>query len=357
MTVNAVLPVMKPLLPSADAVLPYLRRMDTTGQYANRGPLVLELEARYAQHLGVAEDCVVAASSATSALIGAVTVSGLSNWLLPDFTFPAPALAALAAGATVTLHDVSPSDWQLDVTAEAIGPDSGLLPVLPFGAPLDMSRWPASATVVVDAASSMGASRGRLMGLPSTWAVVFSLHATKVLPAGEGGVVVFGTAAGAAAFRQWANFGFDGGNRSWTRGQNAKMSEVCAAYGLASLASWPREETEWLAAQGAAAEVMQDLGSLTPRPGPQSANPFWVVQFESPDACDLAERTLRDDGIGTRKWWRTLHTMPAFEGCSHESAGTCDELAETTLGLPMFRGLGPVEVDRVGASLLRAGLT
>lgn len=347
---------MRPVLPSADAVLPYLRRMDASGRYSNRGPLVVELERRYAEFLGVEEDRVVAASSATSALTGAVTVAGCPRWLVPDFTFPAPGLAALAAGADLTLLDASPVDWQLCVPAGPIGAETGLLPVLPFGVRPDVERWPASATVVVDAASSMGAAEGSLARLPHRWAVVFSLHATKVLPAGEGGLAVFGSAEGAAEFRRWANFGFDGDGVSRVRGQNAKLSEVGAAYGLASLDGWPQEQADWLDAQRAAHESIADLGAVVSRPGPISANPFWVVQCEGAAARDRAEHALSAAGIESRRWWGTLHAMPAFAGCAHEGEGASDHLARTTLGLPMFRGLGHEATGRVRAALLQAGL-
>src|SRR5579859_6230368 len=92
-------PVMRPLLPSADRLLPYLRRIDETRLYSNHGPLVLELERRLARHLQL-DAGVASANSGTSALIGAILAQvGFATKtrplaLMPAFTFVATALAA-----------------------------------------------------------------------------------------------------------------------------------------------------------------------------------------------------------------------------------------------------------------------
>ena len=210
--------------------------------------------------------------------------------------------------------------------------------------------------MVLDAASSLGSSRGRLTHLPPKWTVVFSLHATKVLPAGEGGLVIFGDAERAADFRQWANFGFRGSGESLLRGQNAKMPEVSAAYALASLDSWPREEQEWIDAQTLATAVLSAVSSVRPRPGPVTPNSYWIARFESPALCQAASRSLAESGISSRRWWGALHAMPAFADCEHGDVSTAELVAQESLGLPMFRGLSSWDADRVREALERAGL-
>jgi len=356
MSVAARLPVMRPLLPRAESVLPYLRRIDASRIYANRGPLVHELEARYAQFLGVDQGQVVTAPSATTGLIGAISVAPPTEWFVPDFAFPAPALAVLAAGASATLVDVSSTDWQMDIAKANFTPAAALLPVLPFGAPIEFDRWPAS-TVVVDAASSLGSSKDQLADLPSQWTVVYSLHATKVLAAGEGGLVVFGDAQRAERFRQWANFGFLDGGQSALQGQNAKMPEVSAAYALASLDSWPEEEQEWIDAQSLASTALSGMAGIRQRPGAVTPHPYWIVQFESPTQCDAVSKSLAESGIESRRWWGALHTMPAFAHCEHDGLSEADHLARTTLGLPMSRSLTQAEAESVRAAIMRAGIT
>lgn len=44
--------VYRPQLPSAESIVPYIRRADAARFYANRGPLVRELEDRLAEAIG-----------------------------------------------------------------------------------------------------------------------------------------------------------------------------------------------------------------------------------------------------------------------------------------------------------------
>src|SRR5258708_10789253 len=91
------IPVMRPILPSASQLLPYLRRIDATRNYSNSGPLVAELEGRLGEHLRLPSGGVVTAASGTTALIGAILAkAGPAKVerpfaLIPAFTFVATA--------------------------------------------------------------------------------------------------------------------------------------------------------------------------------------------------------------------------------------------------------------------------
>ena len=353
---NDFVPVMRPHLPRAEQLIPYLQRIDRSGIYTNRGPLVEELEGRYAEFLGVSQGLVVAAASATVGLTGALALAGPRSWLVPDFTFPASALAVLSAGLNVELTDVSAEDWQLAIPHQRGSSEVGVLPVVPFGARVNLARWSDSRVVVMDAAASLGSSRGSLTGIPRSWAVVFSLHATKVLPAGEGGLVVFGDRARAEKFKRWSNFGLEDDGKCGLPGRNAKMPEVSAAYALASLDSWPLEQAEWNTAQETMTRALTGISGVSHGNAPITSNPYWIACFGNAAACDAATNGLNSHGIEVRRWWKALHSMPAFEGCSRGDVTVSERLARTTLGLPMFRGLQTSDAERVRAALLAAGL-
>src|SRR5947199_9109982 len=69
--VSETVPLLRPSLPTADRLLPYLRRIDATRTYSNHGPLVLEFEERLANRLRLPPRSVVEAGSGTGALLGA----------------------------------------------------------------------------------------------------------------------------------------------------------------------------------------------------------------------------------------------------------------------------------------------
>ena len=62
------IPVSRPRMPRAGALMPYLERIDDRRTYSNFGPLVSELETRLAQRLGVDPDCVVTVANGTAGL-------------------------------------------------------------------------------------------------------------------------------------------------------------------------------------------------------------------------------------------------------------------------------------------------
>src|SRR6185369_6395553 len=93
------IPVLRPQLPSADAMLPYLRRIEGARIYSNWGPLVQELEQRLARHFALPEGSVATASCGTAALVGAtLAVAGRASdrkplAIIPAYTFVATAAA------------------------------------------------------------------------------------------------------------------------------------------------------------------------------------------------------------------------------------------------------------------------
>lgn len=62
------IPVCRPRLPDADAILPYLRRIDDAAWYSNFGPLVRELEARLGAHFGTGDGTVATVANGTMGL-------------------------------------------------------------------------------------------------------------------------------------------------------------------------------------------------------------------------------------------------------------------------------------------------
>lgn len=346
---------MKPQLPEPRRVAARLNQISEAGIYSNFGPQVQELEAQYAEFLGTSAEKVVSVANATLGIQGAVSISTAATWVVPSFTFAATPAAVLGAGRRLEWADVSMRDWWAELDGRLIDGTQGAVSVAPFGTTFDLSRWDEigeDSELVIDAAASLGSSLPALQRLPAAWSVVFSLHATKVLPAGEGGIVVFGDPARARAFRAWANFGFDGRRESIRVGTNAKMSELTAAVGLCSLEDWEEERAEWCRAQQTARVVEAELGLKSIPLTEAQLSPYWIVAFENIEVTNRVERTLSERGIGTRRWWfPACHAMPGFQGDISPVLPNTDEIAPRVLGLPMFRGMTSAEFEEIRAAL------
>ncbi len=163
-------PVARPRLAPFEAVLPYLRRIDEARTYSNFGPLNALFEERLAARFGFAPGCVVTCANATVGLTLSLMAAARPGRLCitPAWTFAATAHAILAAGLTPYLVDVDPETGALtpEIAAAALrnapGEIAAVLPVAPFGAPLDASAWEAfrastGVPVVWDAAAGFDA--------------------------------------------------------------------------------------------------------------------------------------------------------------------------------------------------------
>lgn len=341
---------MRPRLAPLAMVIPYLQRMEASGVFALGGPLARQLESRHAERLGVDADQVVAVNSATAGLTGTVAISGRRDWTAPAFAFSAAGHAIRNAGCRLALRDVDATSWRLPARAGK----SALLAVLPFGSGLHPQDWAGCNDVVVDAAASLGASPWNLDTMPDTWSVVFSLNATKVMPCGEGGLVVCGDATRAEEIRRWAHFRLDADRSAYGSGENALMPETSAAYALAALDAWEFERQEWRSARQLANAATHRLGLSGPPDEGADGHPYWIVRLDTADQMLAVQTALVTAGIASRRWWGpAMNRMPAFADAA--SYPVAEELADTVLGLPMWRGITAEEIDLVAATV-QAGL-
>ena len=196
--------------------------------------------------LGFIDRGVVTTANATVGITVALLarrVPAGSLCMVPSWTFAATPHAARAAGLTPWFHDVDRRTWALNPyqvmeTLKGMSrPVGAMIVVSPFGAPIDIDAWQefedrTGIVVVVDRAAGFDTTR------PGRIPQVVSLHATKILGAGEGGFIATTDTRLLERLRAACNFGFQGSRNAMLPALNAKMSEYHAAVGLASLAWW-----------------------------------------------------------------------------------------------------------------------
>lgn len=343
------IPVMKPVLPTIDAVNVYLERVYASGIFSNHGPLVRELEQRYADWFNVSADNVVAVVNGTVAISAAALWEDNPTYLSPEWTFPATAMGVLSVGGSVEFRDVDPESWLLSVTDDDLAHADSVVPlvVAPFGHPIDLSEWSAFPRLIIDAAACAG-NRPDLSGMKKGWAATISLHATKVLGCGEGGLVIFADPARAQIAREWINFGFSGSRITERIGTNGKMSEFAAAFALAALDDVDTELREWGAVRDKAADVNTALGLSGGPMSPSSRIPYWLIAAPSVESAVVYEKALADAGIQTRRWWpASLTETTPFRDFPTSGNSNSRFLADTVIGLPMFRSLSDEQFDYI----------
>jgi dTDP-4-amino-4,6-dideoxygalactose transaminase len=365
------IPVLRPQLPDAERLLPYLRRIDSARIYSNWGPLAGELERRLAERLGVPTDGFSSASSGTAALVGAILASaGRATLdrplaLIPAFTFIATAAAVQLCGYDPYLLDVDADSWMLDPGRVAGHPNLeqvGLVvPVAPFGRPVPQAGWTAfrdstGVPVVIDGAASfdrlVDGGQDQLGEIP----VTLSFHATKCFATGEGGGVASTDTGLVVRAAQALNFGFHMTRDSRLPSTNGKLSEYHAAVGLAEDDGWEKKHGAVRAVAGSYRRRLAEVGlagrlMVTPEVGASYA------LFSCGDAAE-AERImtgLTSSGVDTRRWYgEGLHRHTHLSRVTRDDVWTTERLAHTLIGLPLAPDLDEEDVAYVAQALARS---
>jgi dTDP-4-amino-4,6-dideoxygalactose transaminase len=366
-----VIPVLRPLLPTADRLLPYLSRIDETRTYSNWGPLVEELQERLSSELRQPPGSIVLASSGTTALVGAIlATAGRASSdrplaVVPALTFVATALAVEQCGFTPVLADVDATTWMLDPIRleEEVDLDSvGLIvPVAPYGRPVPQSGWQTfrertRIPVVIDGAASFDLAASSPQPALGDIPVTMSFHATKAFSSGEGGCVACGSSDATIEVVRALNFGFFEGRDAMSASTNGKMSEYHAAVGLAELDGWGSKQTQLEDTVATYVDAFA-RGELSDR---LVCTPLIGLSYVLYQARDVAETesvqcSLRAHGIDFRLWYGDgIHGHTHFAGGARERLDTADDLAARLIGLPIAPDLTAAQVGRI-ADAAKAG--
>ena len=212
---------------------------------SNQGILLDEFESRVADFVG-AEHCVAVCNATVGLQLVARALDFSGEVIVPSFTFAGTPQAMSWIGLTPTFCEIDSATHNLDpaMVERAITPaTTAILAVHLWGraCPVDELTEIAQRRglrLVFDAAHAFGCTyKGQPIGTGGQ-AEVFSFHATKFVNSAEGGAITTNDGDLARRLRSIRGFGFTGYDTVAELGTNAKMSELSAAMGLTSLASF-----------------------------------------------------------------------------------------------------------------------
>ena len=362
-------PFMRPTLPDLKDVLEEYQSTYQNGILTNSG-LVARLEAAVAERLG-AKHCV-AVSSCTSGLMMVLRALGLSGEVIvPSFTFFATGHAILWNGLTpvfanseLDTWNVSPSDIERKITEKT----SAILAVHLYGNPCDIPALEGLAQrhrlkLIFDAAHAFGSAyREKPIGSFGD-AEVFSLSPTKLLVAGEGGLVTTGDAKLAAAVRAMRNYGDIGAyNPDWL-GLNARMTEFNAALALRGLSLIDAKVRRRNSIAHAYTEILSSLpGVRFQKTHPQDTNTYKDYSIHiTPEVLGMTRdelaNALLNQNIETKKYfYPPLHQQSLyakFHDPARNDLSQTEFLADGILSLPIYESLPDETVIAVAETLKR----
>ncbi len=363
---NNRIPIVIPDIEFSD-VMNDFERIITTGILTS-GPFVVDFERAVAEWVGV--EHAIATTSATTAIHLALVGLGVGEGhevLVPDFTFPATINAVLQTRATPVLVDSRAEGFDMD-PASAAGLVSErtkvVLPIDPFGQPADHVALESIATevgaaLVVDAACSLGASRGGAQCGSQGTAGCFSFHPRKVVTCGEGGMVTTDDPVLAGRLRLLRDHGSTrrvGAGLEFTEpGFNYRLSEIPAVLGLSQVRRLDRilEDRRRTAERyDLALSGCDGVTVLHPTPGVEWSYQSYVIVLDGGIDRNRVIELMAEASIETTIGTYACHQHPAYEPWS---AGTTfpnsAQHAERALTLPLVPRMEEHQVERVVESL------
>jgi len=322
-------------------------RVVRSGQLA-QGREVEEFEREMAAFTG--RRYGVAVSSGTAALHLGLLALGINEGqrvAVPSYVCTALLHATWAVGAVPVPCDIDPQTRNIDPVAlaqlERI--DAAIVPHM-FGLPADIDAFgELGIPYIEDCAMSIGAARAdRPLGGNGALSIC-SFYATKMLGAGEGGMVLTDERHLADAVRQRREYDGMPARRVHF---NAKMSDLHAAVGRVQLRRLP----EFITRRRQIARLYQDefisfLGFETPLDNSQHIYYRYVLKTQAPVEFVIAQ--LAACGVAARRpIYSPLHRELGLSDSEYPHSSAAHEF---DLSLPLYPALNDGEVQRIIAAV------
>lgn len=305
--------------------------------YINEGPLTERFERALAEHIGVRH--VICTTSGTAALFLALKACGVGHGdkvAVPDLTFIATAHAVTLTGAEVVLTDVDerglmipPPDVDIVMPVHVSGRHADALGMA------TTYRNDDFLTVVEDACEAFPKK-------PEGVAACYSFSPNKVITTGQGGAIATDDDLLAFRIRTLKDHGrtqrgTGGDDEHPHLGFNFRFTDLQAAVGLAQLGALEERLARLRRNHALYAQ------SLDVVPFREGETPLWTdVLVDEP--ARLA-RSLRLQGVETRRYWKPLHRQPTYARAG-EYLGA-DRFADHALWLPSAFTLTDADIERV----------
>ena len=320
--------------------------------YICSGKEVRAFEEEFAAEFGKPGWDGVAVSSGTAAIylvLRCLAIGPGDTVLIPTYVCTALLHAISMARADALLADVRGTDFNLDPDCVARVSDDRLKAIIlphTYGVPSDPTRLEAMGVPVIeDCAQAVG---GRFGGQPVgslSSMSVFSFYATKPMTCGQGGMVL-GSQEACETIRDIRDYD---GKRELRPRFNFQMTDFQAALGRSQLKRLGgfvarRRET----AQMYRSSLPESIACQEALPGAESNHFRFVIRLQQ---VSEARKRLETQGIRTivpTESWELLHRQM---GRAPEGFPVAEELARTTLSLPIQPSLQDAERERVALAL------
>jgi dTDP-4-amino-4,6-dideoxygalactose transaminase len=333
------------------------------------GARVREFEETAAAYLGVPH--CVAVSSCTAGLLLTLRALDLrGDVIVPSFTFHATAHSVLWNGLRPIFADCNEQTFCIDpdaVKQKLSAATAAVLAVHLFGCPVEVSSLEKicgnyGIPLICDAAHAFGCKVGaRHVGTFGA-AEIFSFSPTKLLVAGEGGMVATRDAALAQRLRAARNYGDAGDANPELLGLNARMSEFHAALALNGFSGLEARIDRRNAIRRLYVRRLKSVPGIAFQQIPEGHRSSWKDMSVLVEECafglsrDALQRFLAERNIETRRYfWPAVHQQKLYRDIwDRQPLPVSERVSRRVLNLPIYSSLSDEDVNRVCDAVLQA---
>ena len=326
---------------------------------SGKGKFIDKFEKDFAKYIG--SNHAAGVCNGTVALHLALEALGIGEGdevIVPTLTYVASVNAITYTGAKPVFVDSLESTWQIDpedVKEKITSKTKAIICVHLYGHPCEMKSLVEICEkhglfLVEDCAEAIGSQYdGKHVGVFGDVAT-FSFYGNKTITTGEGGMVTTNDETLYERIIHLKGQGLAKYREYWhdTIGYNYRMTNICAAIGLAQLerinsiiekkieiAKWYREEFK---------ESNFEFHIETKN----VVHSYWMCTILLPMDVDRRElkEYLLNNGIETRPMFYPVHTMPIYAQ-KYEKHKAAEALARRGINLPSYPGLKKTDIQEI----------
>jgi perosamine synthetase len=333
---------------------------------SSKGKFIPLFEKKFSEYIGINHAASVC--NGTAALHLALLALGIGpgdEVIVPTLTYIASVNAVTYTGARPVFVDSLPHTWQIapdDIKAKLSKRTKAIMIVHLYGHPCEMDTIMETARennlyVIEDCAEAIGSRLGGQHVGTIGDVGTFSFFGNKTITTGEGGMVVTNSEEIISRTIHLKSQGLAAGREYWHNilGYNYRMTNICAAIGLAQLEQvetflkQKRKIADWYAEELAYCpyiEFQPEIGNVY--------NSYWMcsILVDELQKRDILRSRLDEKGIETRPFFWPVHLMPMyFRKNTHFPVA--EDLAARGINLPSYPMLTKEQVHFIASETIR----
>ena len=348
------IPVTKPFIPELEDYMAHVKRAFDSEWLTNRGSLILELEEKVTNFLGLQDMQILITNNGTIPLQIALKLLGKQGEIITTpFSYVATTSSIVWEHCTPMFVDIDPEYLTIDehkIEAAITERTTAILATHVYGNPCPIEEIEKigrqyNLKVIYDAAHGFGVKYHERSLLEYGDISTCSFHATKIFHTGEGGAILTNDKDLFHQIYYSHNFGHNGPLAYHGLGVNGKISELQAAMGLAVL---PHIDT--LIDGRKRVHSLYDTHlhfdgyrKIKIRPHTQWNYSYYPILFEHEEALGEAFDRLQKNHVYPRRYfYPALNTLPYVV---YRQMPVAESVAKRILCLPCYMQL--TEADQM----------